>query len=560
MAFDFTTSSAGPSSSTPLGRPPEDLDLMIDMVKALSKLISQSTDDEITLIINRHADPRIILLLASAKDDKGTLIFSTTNQIRSLMYQAPDASLFSDGLRRVSSAFTAAWLVAALPLEYSRHLSDQIEKQAIYDLEKIISNVSTVSAATLVNNLDATKVPKSIYFALATPGTNLNNATVATYPNIIIPPTEYGIISIFLSGKTNTSSSTKQIIIADPTAIGIPFSVDLFTPTTPEAIAAKVAEKINAASLTNLTSNGSETNILASPNQTAVDQYSFYNPVKNAQDSLYTSLSYLAFDTRERTLVTKTELIIINVETKNIATGNNTLAYIENLSYGVDGFYGLLNQRGPKSLFLDVSQANPRAFTVNTSTAATASILIDTFHFRATSASGGQLVYRISSASQPAQTVTITIPSGGTDLVAYSKVVALEFLNSLYNNKDIQMAVGAMALDSAAVQIVAHRVLNPQTKVVVDILSVPNGVIFATGTANQLPPNTAFTLDAKTLVVAATEKSFAYINGNGGAVAVTAGTIINSYGSASYTPSERLKDAYERIKTESRNSSRNRKT
>lgn len=560
MAYDFSTAGSAGTASIAEGRTDDDLAIMLDMVRSLNKLISNATDDEVTEIITKHADARIVLILSAAKDSTGNHIFTSPVQIRTLMFQAPNASLFSDGIRRASAAMAAAWLIAALPFDYARNVSIHIEKQALDDIDRIISKIDSASTvAKLTADLNATLIPKSLYFARATPSSNFVNSQVKTYDDIIIPANQYGKISIFLSGKLNTQSAQKEIIIADPAAI-VTVPVDLYSPTTPEAIVAKIAEKINQASLTNSASNGIETNILASPNQTATDQFSFFNPVKQVADNLFTSLSFLSFSTRERTLITKTEVVIIDVATFLAADNTKVLPYIENLTYGLDGQYGLLDQRGPKSLFLDIAQADPRAFTLAATATKSATFSLDTFHFKSTGTGlGGSLVYRVSSASMPPQEITVLIPDG-TDLISHSKTIALEFLNSLYTNKQEQMALGAMAVDSNSVTIVAHRVLNPQNKVVVDILKVPEGIIFSTGTATQAPPASSYTADPKTVLVAATFESFAALGIKPIAAVSTNGLSAPlSITSTTYKPSSRLAEMYEKIKTEGQGSSRNNK-
>jgi hypothetical protein len=123
---------------------------MAAMVRRYSVLLRQTRTLDIFNLITTDADPRIALILSAAKarEDNAPL-FGGAGAVKEVMYADPDRpgqtkyvnrDLFSDGIRRVSAAFTAARLVGQLAQipEQAEH-AKVIEQEAEDDLNRIIA-------------------------------------------------------------------------------------------------------------------------------------------------------------------------------------------------------------------------------------------------------------------------------------------------------------------------------------------------------------------------------------------------------------------------------------
>ena len=121
---------------------------MVGMVKSFSVLLRRRTALEIFQLITTQADPRIALILASARkrDSKQSYIFAGLVEVKEVMYADPareltgrlNRNLFSDGIRRVSAALTASILIGQLAQipEQAEH-AKQIELNALADLDRV---------------------------------------------------------------------------------------------------------------------------------------------------------------------------------------------------------------------------------------------------------------------------------------------------------------------------------------------------------------------------------------------------------------------------------------
>jgi hypothetical protein len=126
-----------------------DLAQMAEMVREYSVLLTRTTTADIFKIITRQADPQIAARLAAAKDrNTNDSLFRGVEAIQTIMFNDPsrvegtpstylNSGLFSDGIRRVSAALTAAILLARLP-EVQREYADQVRKNALEDLALIV--------------------------------------------------------------------------------------------------------------------------------------------------------------------------------------------------------------------------------------------------------------------------------------------------------------------------------------------------------------------------------------------------------------------------------------
>lgn len=136
------------------------LDAMAKMVRRHSILLRSTRTAEIYRVITEHCDPRIALRLLAAKDKNGLPIFTGEAQAKQAMfgppsptssqYENPALNVFVDGIRRVSAALAASWLVGQLAqIEEQRKHGELLEKQALADLDFLIKQYEQEVRGTL---------------------------------------------------------------------------------------------------------------------------------------------------------------------------------------------------------------------------------------------------------------------------------------------------------------------------------------------------------------------------------------------------------------------------
>lgn len=124
-----------------------ELSSMVDIVRRASVLLRRKSALEIFKIITFESDPRIALILASAKRrSDSTYLFQGLTQVQEVMFASTqrgvsgqtNRNLFSDGIKRVSAILTASVLIGQLAqvTEQAEH-SKVLEKQALEDLDRI---------------------------------------------------------------------------------------------------------------------------------------------------------------------------------------------------------------------------------------------------------------------------------------------------------------------------------------------------------------------------------------------------------------------------------------
>ena len=149
---------------------------MARMVRAYSLLLQRRGIAEIFNVITTQSDPRIAFILAAARSRKdNTPLFGGLGAVKEIMFNDParnppgtgyvNRNLFSDGIRRISAAFTAAQLISQLSQvkEQAEH-AQIVEKNAIADLNRL---VETYELSESVPQTDAEKeadIPVGFFF------------------------------------------------------------------------------------------------------------------------------------------------------------------------------------------------------------------------------------------------------------------------------------------------------------------------------------------------------------------------------------------------------------
>jgi hypothetical protein len=146
------------------------------LVRQYSVLLGARTTLEIFNIVTQQVDPRIALILASAKrrEDNNPL-FAGLGQVSEVMFSDPNRPAgigsqnrpyLSDGIRRIAAALTAAILIGQLAQisEQFEHAKD-IEKRALEDLDRVCSTWEINSNTSTTANSESTKEEEvSFYF------------------------------------------------------------------------------------------------------------------------------------------------------------------------------------------------------------------------------------------------------------------------------------------------------------------------------------------------------------------------------------------------------------
>lgn len=162
------------SSEELLGLSPE-LNEMVRMVRSYSVLLQQATPYLIFSTITTDSDPQIALILAAAKSKlDNSALFGGLGAVKELMFGASDRpnqtkfvnrDLFSDGIRRVCCALTAAKLIGQFAqITQQREHSDKIREDAITDLERIIATWELSNDKDSQTKEDEEAVPSAFYF------------------------------------------------------------------------------------------------------------------------------------------------------------------------------------------------------------------------------------------------------------------------------------------------------------------------------------------------------------------------------------------------------------
>lgn len=126
-----------------------ELKTMVSMVRTNSVLLKRTKVLEIFNIITTQADPRIGLVLAAARRRSNNFpLFKGLVEVKQVMFNDADrgasvdptvnSTLFSDGIRRVSCALTAAIILGQLP-DVQREFALEIERRALEDLDRVIA-------------------------------------------------------------------------------------------------------------------------------------------------------------------------------------------------------------------------------------------------------------------------------------------------------------------------------------------------------------------------------------------------------------------------------------
>lgn len=431
------------------------LNEMVLSVKRHSVLLSKKTRAEIYFAITEHADPKIGLILAAARDNSGNQIFATTDIVKQFMFAKDtdlsyssdvsfrDKTIFVDGLKRVSTALAASLLIGQLAQvpEQQQH-SEYLEKQAIADIDRILQVPELqdlLKADSLTKTAEDINI-KSFYFKQG-----------------VYKVSDPLLMQVFISGSNNW-------ILAGT------YDTEVNTAT----LSADLADTINSYTLTSKTSNLVAAPVLAGEN----------------------SLHRIDFSSRSRDLVVNSELVSVRfVSSSNMVK----VPFI----WGVD--QDNLSEYYLNSLILvtQIGKVSSLAATTDED-----KLKLNVLYFQQRldiTPTTDEIEYRISPTMDDSRFITID-PVYTTDRAAGA---TLALLNDLFDEKDNNNVLGSIVQNDpdsntlvySGIHLVAYIINNSITEFILDVISLPEDIEVALG--NKLGPITSFSNKPRSITVEA---------------------------------------------------------
>lgn len=473
MAFDYTTT--------------------VPMVRQYNYLISK-TDAEIQSVLLNHAVPRVRMYLLSARDPDGQYIFyvslgdladsSAANQAETLVDLVMDEQIVKASFQRIAAALAASWIIQSDPasiLGSQREIAVGLEKQAMDDLKHLIKSdlinrALDTARTTLVSNL--TQV---FYFAndFDTSTVDLDNKVAISYAGA----QQVGKISAIINGYA----------VEAPIAIG----------DTPGMIVTKLALAINSAQAGNLV------NVTAAPNEgpkvLVTRDYYYTNSVTGTEESV--KINYPSHVASLQILPWKYDLVVdYAVVTASLTHTNGLLQEPGNtgIIYGNTSNTSYLTQKGPWSVAIDLNTGKSTSIDNNTSTS---SVLSDSFYFTGETTVGGEVTYRINDSD--IRTVVIGPATSALEVV---KAIAQDMVDQARSTHliaavrpSVTLSINGTLMTAPGLTPVAFITEGIFSKIVMNIIQVPDGVVFGVVPSNLLTQN-YFDADSKSVIVTTTVK------------------------------------------------------
>jgi len=452
---------------------------MANTVRRHSVLLKKKTTKEIYFCIIEHADPRIALVLAAARDKTGLRLFPTLEQVKEAMFGplSPDDTTFIDGqnnifvqgIKRVAAALAASVIIGQLAQipEQAKH-ADVLETQALADLDRIISVPDILKEAiSSVNKLDGT-VNQAFFFENRSFSLN-STLNISIFLSTELSPSWISV------GSFSGNITTSDIVIA-------------------------IADAINTQTLVS-----NQGNIVASP---IIDGKNKFHRIE--------------FSARNRDSTIQNELIIVR-----IVNLENTIKQDLPFKWGTEAEWMGIGE--VNSAILTVQQGKTTTAIQNSANRTGNPTVL--YFKRAPVNSGNQvlsqsgiiisdatwastsLIYRISPTQSDAVTVlfereTSADPVIQANLDSYRpSKLALALLNALFINKSASKALGALIRNDdpssanamTAIELVAFNAMNPQVWMILDLLQIPSDILVSVGNLNG--PVTPFSSLPKTVRV-----------------------------------------------------------
>jgi len=446
------------------------------MVRRHSILLRSVKLAEIYRVITEQSDPRIGLRLAAAKNAQGVNIFPNIDAVKAAMFGPASPTdtnfvdehlnVFVDGIRRVSVALAASWLVGQYAqIEEQRRHGELLEKQALADLDFLIktyeeTETTAVRAEPLQN--------QAFYFEDAE-------------FTLRVPL----VVDLYMPG----GPSTAWVNVGN-------YSGTVKTAT----LVADICDTIN-----NLTLNNAQGNILASPVLAAGSGLHRIDVQARVRDTV---VSFDLISLRMRLQGSSAELPFrwgVNPGSLRPETLNSALVRVEK------GTVQTLNTPNEKQI-----ERSPTVLYFRRGPVNGAGQPLDAFGnvIPTPRWAAANLTFRVSPTMNADETLVINRiidPARQDELDAQRhSQVALELLNRLFALKPSSVrALGALVRNDdpqqtgamAALELVAYTLNQTETWMILDVLELPPDIQMATG--DLLGPITSFSNKPRSIRVQA---------------------------------------------------------
>ena len=421
-------------------------------VRRHSVLLSKKSRVEIYYAITEHADPKIGLILAAARDKEGNQLFPTTSYVKEFMFSITstdsansnvafaERTVFVDGIERVAIAMAASLLIGQLAqLKEQQDHSVYIESQAIKDLDRILQ---VPELAQLVNTQSKKLVDevefKSFYFEPKE--VKLNEPLT---------------MEVFITGSQNIWNV-----------------VEIYTDTvSTDTIISDLCDYINSFTL----------------------QANLSNLVASAVLAAEKNLHRIDFSSRQRSIDITYELISVRFSSALLG-----------FNWGVKS--DELKEYKLNSLILTTLQGK-----VATSTVAKLDDRgLSVMYFRVKLGVvpiTNTITYRISPTMTENKVLTMPAVNTLYNLTDRESIVSATLLNDLFQAKDLTKVLASIvqndpsnnAIQYSAIELIAYSAAYPESELILDVLQLPEDIEIALG--NKYAPVTTFSNKPRSITV-----------------------------------------------------------
>lgn len=430
---------------------------MVASVQRQSVLLKRASVKDIYDTIVFEIDPLLSLQIGAAKNKDGSFRYANVAIIKEFMFGGPDyqeasRNIFNQGLRFVSCLFTAASLVLKLHPAGTdiSNFAEERKKEAYANLKKILDSDTNLGTGSSDAFNDANDEHARFYFEEVT----------------FFPIAEF-TVEIYIPGYTIGWVESDTIQLGEQT-------------TTADVVAG-IADLINA-----ITIEASDANVVAAPMLGwPANQHSIEFSMRQAVVGQIADVISIRFKSKQSNFVTPfkwgVDRNILRDETLNslllyapkdkyitprAASADERPGY-STLYFRVDPTY--INQESPDLSKVDFSMRlnEPDPVIISADLPAEFQSNLNT---------------------RPSDTVRLIV-DGLSEYKNSARLLGLFVRNDAFDSRAA----------TTAVEIVSWRVNNPEVAFVVDVLSLPSGVVMALG--DKLGPKTQFSNRPRSLTV-----------------------------------------------------------
>lgn len=416
----------------------DELVAMARMIRQYSILLADLSLKDTYRLITQSTDPELGLMLLSAKNVDGTNKFNET-QVRLMLWSDTTAALagFSSGLREVSCRLAASIQIVAFATQpYQLQTAEALRKQGTDSLDRIIQLQQTATAVTALTNTKLAVDAARFYFQPLDFVAADELKVSFLIPNFTAAA-DWVVATTYPSG----SQISTRDLISD-----LAYSLNQYT-----------LNPINKA------------NVVAAVSQSGDQTY-----------------HYVDFGVRSQIAGFVSELITIRIEYTNL--NNQLLPFVWGVQISDLKPYKINSQL--------LVLKNPKESTLTSLLSNTQNFGKTVIYFRPKAGAltfAGDITYRLS----VSETLTHTATLVSTSAPRYSQA-ALALITSLHQYRGTSKLLGAIIRNDlgtalnplAAVELIAWTATNPETKLIMDLLSVPEDIEIALGDENK--PSTPF--------------------------------------------------------------------